>query len=586
MPTTLARHMKRHPWTTLFAAAFAARAVFVLQWMRTPLGRMPLLDAKSYETWAMDILAGHLVREKAFYQSPFYPYFLAVIYKILGHHHLPVLMMQAAVSAATGVLIGLIAKELFGERAGLAAGSLAAAYRPFIFQSALLHKETWGLLGLASFVFMALKAERRGRRSDFVWSGILLGFTALSRGNVLLLAPAAAAWWLWRRRKQAVPGVVACFLGLGAAVLPATIHNFMASRDLVLINYTGGFDFFVGNNPSANGLPSWPNAVSAEPAQEETDTARIAEAALGHPLKPSAVSRWWFMQGLRFIADSPGRALKLVWTKTRLYWNRYEAPDAYDVSFVSRTFWTLLRLPLLSFGLLVPLAALGLALRPREAGLLAALSLGYMGSALLFYVNDRYRLPQAVFLLPFCGAGLVGLLDAFRSRQWSGMFRPLACAVPAALIAYAPLPVPSISDAVSWGQLAYAEHDLGETAACLDDIDRALAIDPTSIGFAPVVAATKCQDAAGAGPDGDRRYAAFLRVYPDRAMLHNNHGVYLLKAGRKEEAVQELERATELDPHVADWFKNLAFAYAAVGRRDAARVAQRTAEDLSPRPKN
>ncbi|MEK7384288.1 MAG: hypothetical protein AAB262_13500, partial [Elusimicrobiota bacterium] len=56
------------------------------QWSLTPYHLHPQLDDQVHQWWALEILDGKILRELAFYQSPFYPYFSALVYKIFGLH--------------------------------------------------------------------------------------------------------------------------------------------------------------------------------------------------------------------------------------------------------------------------------------------------------------------------------------------------------------------------------------------------------------------------------------------------------------------------------------------------------------------
>ena len=77
-----------------------------------------------------------------------------------------------------------------------------------------------------------------------------------------------------------------------------------------------------------------------------------------------------------------------------------------------RRFTGVLRFPFLTFGIVAPLALLGIfATRNRwkELWILYGGVITYLAAALLFYVLARYRMPVVAFLIPFAGAGLVEL---------------------------------------------------------------------------------------------------------------------------------------------------------------------------------
>ena len=92
---------------------------------------------------------------------------------------------------------------------------------------------------------------------------------------------------------------------------------------------------------------------------------------------------------------------------------------------------------LLHFGILCPLAALGICLtwnRRKGVWLLCAMILGYAGSVALFYVFSRYRFPLVPMLILFAAAGLTSLRDAFREARWRALRAGVATAVVAAAV--------------------------------------------------------------------------------------------------------------------------------------------------------
>jgi len=340
----------------VFALAFALRAIFAVQWQATPYGDAPLLDAKAYDDWAQAIARGHLLRARAFYQSPLYPYLLGIIYKIFGHSYLNASFLNATLDAGTAAILSLISFTSFGRGAGIITGLLTALYAPMIFYTAPVMKEPLVLFLLSLFLFTALRALESGRIRDYAFAGIFLGLTALTRGNVLLLAPVLpAAAFMLRKRAAIVPAVL-YLITFCAAIAPAAIHNLVVSDDFVPITYSGGFNLYIGHSDYADGTNSYPPEVSTDPVQEELNAAWIAGQSAGHPLKPSDVSDYWRMKALDYVRHHPAREAELLGLKLLAFVNGAESFDNYDPVFIRKNFSTLLNLPLISFTLVLGLA--------------------------------------------------------------------------------------------------------------------------------------------------------------------------------------------------------------------------------------
>jgi len=73
----------RWPWL-LFSFAFVIKAVYVVQTADALFVRVPIMDARYYDQMAQDIARGNIMRDQAFFMGPLYPYFLALVYSMVG----------------------------------------------------------------------------------------------------------------------------------------------------------------------------------------------------------------------------------------------------------------------------------------------------------------------------------------------------------------------------------------------------------------------------------------------------------------------------------------------------------------------
>ncbi len=406
----------------VFAVAFLVRLLFIYQWhVTTPYGPNPVLDAAAYDFWARDILSGHWLRDEAFYQSPLYPYLLSLAYAVSGSNLLVASLFNALLGALSCAVLAQTAGQCFGKTAAIATGVLAAFYRPFIFYSAPAMKETLGILLLSLFLSFAVDAIERNRARSFFLGGLFLGLAALTRGNVLLLAPAFVVFAIARGRHAALKGCMFFLIASGLAIIPATFHNAVASHDFVLINYNGGFNLYIGNSPSASPTNTYPPGISTNPFKENFEVTKAAEAALGSPLRPSQVSNYWSRQAFDFILHNPAATLSNIVLRAILFWDDNEIRDNYDTDGFVEQYDTVLSWPLPGFLEIMFVAALSLGAvwrTQRSAASLLLLFAGvYMLSVLPFHITDRYRLPVTVFLLPLAGAALPCGIDIVHSLR-------------------------------------------------------------------------------------------------------------------------------------------------------------------------
>jgi tetratricopeptide (TPR) repeat protein len=419
--------MKRVPAVLLVILVVAGllRVGHWLQVRRQPFFGQLVMDSWEFDRWAVRIVQGDGLGRELFFQPPLYPYLLALIYLIAGHSYSAVYLLQILFGLAGIYALYRAGRLLFGESFGLAAAGLAALYSVFIFYDVQILKESLAV-GLASFLLWALAAARdKGRAAAWLGAGLLSGLIALLRENMLIALPVLALLVLrkgdaWGRRlRNAAALVGGCLLVL----LPVAVRNGIIGGAFLPTTFQGGVNFYIGNNPTANGWyqPIVPGKQT--PEYERREPIRVARQETGRPLTPVQSSRYWLGKGLRWARENPGAFIGLLAKKIGMFWEWYERPDTVDYYYVrSRSF--VLGLPLVEFGAVSLLALAGLWLRRRAWRTTSPawlFSLAWMASTVVFFLFSRYRVPVVPALLLFAAVPLVefgrGLKTGFTSKR-------------------------------------------------------------------------------------------------------------------------------------------------------------------------
>jgi 4-amino-4-deoxy-L-arabinose transferase-like glycosyltransferase len=437
----------------VFGIALAARGIYLWSVWDTPSVRYAMGDAEAYHERALAILAGNWLEDRAFYQDPLYPYFLAVWYALFGKGSPLVPCAQALLSSVSAVIVYWIGRAVFGTRSGSIAGLLAALYGPWLYYDALLLKVSLSLFLTTVAFALLLRADGREEAGESLsgpvplpWlaAGYFFGLTALTRGNYLLFAPVLLAWVWWGRGASARRAFATCAVaaGLALAILPVTVHNAVVSHDFVLITSQAGQNFYIGNHRGNHtGTYQTPPFQRPNPRHEQNDMRDEAERRAGRQLSPSERSRFWFREGLAEIAADPPHAARLLLTKLRLFTSDYEVADNYSFEYFRRELSAVLRLPLPSWGVVFPLALCGIffARRDRRALLLTLHVATYCVSLALFYMGSRYRMPVVPAVLVLAGEGGVQIAGALRARWWRRALPALLFLGVAWLLVYRPV---------------------------------------------------------------------------------------------------------------------------------------------------
>ena len=558
------------PALAIFSIALAVRLIHVWQLRRAPFFTLLMGDSKGYDEWAQRIAGGEWIGHDVFYQAPLYPYFLGVVYSLLGRSLLLVRVVQAFIGSFSCVLIALAARRFFSHRVGLVAGLMLALYAPAIFFDGLIQKSVldvffvclmiW-LVSIAALpAFPAFPARAvSASLPALIWfaMGLAVGGLGLTRENALVFVVVIALWSLARRVvdfKVRLKETAIFLAGLALVIAPVAIRNHVIDRGgggFYVTTSQFGPNLYIGNNARADGSYQSLRYGRGAPEYERQDATELAERAEGRRLTPSEVSSYWTNRAIGFISERPGAWLTLMAKKFALIWNRTEMVDTEDQA--SHADWSLpLRVlgPIGNFGILVPLALFGVIVtwsgRSKLAVLYAMLT-AYAASVIVFYVFARYRFPMVPFLILFGATGLTSLLELLRSRRLE-LSRHAIAALPSAAPVLTAVVVVAIF--VNWpivssaSMKAVTENNLGAAFQSEHQIDEAL-----------------------------EHYQRATELRPDYAPAYSNMGTALHEKGRLAEAASSAEHALQLQPDFPDAHYNLANVLLDQGKNDQA-VAQ------------
>ena len=466
----------------IFSAALVLRLLHVFFTVRhNPMAGDLALDAAIYDRWARAIVTGSGSVPTRLMQAPLYPWLMSAFYRLPVAPVTAVRVLQAVLGAGSCLLVYSITAGLFRSKtACIVAGASAALYLPFIFHEGVLVPATLILFLNLLLVYLLIPLERPPGTGRTFAAGIVLGLSVMAKPVALLLFPFAILHLIFasriasgraavgnevpaageadgnpeenansmdtdrgqshiaenrpvtRGRRGTATGIAAFSAGLLIAVSPLPIRNAVMTGGFIPLTTGGGINYYIGNNPRATGYYHPPQfkgeTLGATPGEQWRRMYSIASGETGREIKPSEISGFWFKRGLEYNLSEPGRWADLLWRKTLFFFNDYERANVESFNF-HRRFGGILGLPLLTFGIVAPLALMGIFLtreRWRRLWLLYGGISAYLLSALAFYVTARYRLPAVPLLLPFAGMGIVELVRLFRRRTGEAVLLTVA----------------------------------------------------------------------------------------------------------------------------------------------------------------
>lgn len=555
------RDLLKDRWFWLICAvALALRIWHVLHAQVSPTFWAPAVDPLWYHK-AGERIANGFYGPWPQFRAPLYPILLGWVYRFISNDLLWARILNIVLQTGTLVLLYHVAKSYFGSLAARIAGILFAVNGMLIFFSAEILSTSLEVLMalLAGWSTLALRKSLSYRQA--VICGIVWGLACITRPNFLLVAIPAILFALWSlKRPLAVNLRLVAIIGLAIPILPVTIANAVLGGEAVLIATQGGVNFWIGNNPQADGISSILPGADRFWTMEQAKA--LAETEAKRDLAPGALSDFYYAKGKHFLRENPGRAVQLMVRKAALFFNRFEVSNNKQISYYAAQTPGLTWLILLNFAVLLPLAALGFwAIAKGEARLLWALVLAYAASVIMFFVASRFRMPVVPWLCLLAGAGVAA---------WPGLAKSLkqiSIAVAGILLLLA-ISNPYGAQEAPIGAARYMD---GNAYLALDKLDSARACftsaleDPGTRANALLNLGVTEQRAKRL-TDAKRAYTILLREHPNSLPGLNNLGVVAEALKDTNGALDAYTRAFTLDSTFTDARENLAHLLLALGK--------------------
>jgi len=472
----------------LLAVALLWRVVFFLEMYASPYADNLTLDSQVYHEIALAAAAGEWSHGETFFQAPFYPWVLGVVYSLAGPSQTVVKLLQILLGVASCWLIFRIADRVFDRAVALVALAISAFYgMSLYFANEVLVVTVIVFLDLLGLDLL-IRAAGAGRKTLWTAAGFVFGLSAIARPTILPFVLVAGAWIVvtrWRSGKvrTALREAVLFAVGVALPIAPVTLHNYLADGDLVLVAANGGVNFFIGNNPQSDGITAAVPGTRGDRWGGHEDQVLIAREALGDPgATPREISDYWYDSAWRYIRVSPLEAVRHTLFKAFILINAHEVSNNRIIEFVTRHSWVY-SWATFKFWLVLPLALAGLVVggvwrHPKS--LLLIFFAVYSATVIPFFINARFRMPLVTVLIIFAASAVVAWFRWLRERPFDRRFGgvvvvSMAVALVGAVVVR-PLPALRAPDAQAFfneGEACRAHGDFvsatGWYQAALDD---------------------------------------------------------------------------------------------------------------------
>lgn len=245
-------------------------------------------------------------------------------------------VVQIVGDAASGVVIFLIATELFPVGVAIIAAMLCSFSPHFAYYSLMLGPDSLSILPILLAIYFIIRAIKRPRLVAIIVAGALVGLSCWLRSNALLLAPfLVIAFPLLFERGRRLRYSLALISGAVAMIAPVMIRNWMVFHHFIPLSIMAGLNLVVGiadyDKEDRFGMP-----------RGDADSALKDAEWYGRPdyadmfWRPDGIERDQarFGRGLAVVRSNPGWFLGVMLRRMEfmLRYNDFRQPDFYFIA--------------------------------------------------------------------------------------------------------------------------------------------------------------------------------------------------------------------------------------------------------------
>lgn len=293
-------------------------------------------------------------------KPPGYPLFLALIFYCLGIRLVPVLVIQALLSALSVLVVYMIGREISSSRAALIASALTAFYYPFWYRATTIMVETLLVFLTVLFLYCFILWYKKMSYPGAVLTGLFGAVAFLVRPIVL---PALAVFlvlaFVFKVRHNAVrfcAGTALMALAITVVLSPFAVRNYRHVKHFLITPTFGGYQFLLLYNPNNLSFPIYttdPGFINEDypgfKKYMEGDLKLDLPASASLILKEYEQDKVYGREAVRYMRANPGHFFRML---PRTFWNmwRFDYPAetlsgrADKLCGVSRAMYLFLRL--------------------------------------------------------------------------------------------------------------------------------------------------------------------------------------------------------------------------------------------------
>ena len=353
--------------------------------------------------WAAPFRGGGRVATA--FHLPLFPTVLAAFSLVGLDSETAHMVVGCALGAVTVALVGVIARRLAGDAAGLAAAGIAAVYPPLVMNDSVLLSESLTGPTIAACLLAALHLRERPGAGRALLLGALIGVAALNRSEAILLVLLLGVPAVLPARSVRLAALLC--LATALAIAPWVIRN--------AVTFDRSTFLTTGDGSVLRGA----NCDLAYRGQRTGDWDFRCLAGYRVARDESILAARWRDEALDYARDNLGRVPVVVAARIGRSFSLYPSPgrQVNELDFIEDRPRTLVWIGLAAYAAVVALSVAGIAALREHLDLvaivLAPVALVVLTSA-AGYGSWRFRQPAEVSFVVLAGIGLTWMMGRRR----------------------------------------------------------------------------------------------------------------------------------------------------------------------------
>ena len=243
----------KHPYVKIIFIALLLRILWAIA---VPV--IPIADSHAYDVFAQNLANGNGYgwgeNNLTSYWPPGTSFVYAIFYFIFGHHYLPIIIFNLALSAITIWATMSLAEAWFNLRIAIISGLILAFWPAQIQFTTVLASE----LLFTALVMIGLwlwQKETFTLRSRAIGVGVIIGMTSYVKPTALLIPFLLLFFRVIATREifKTCIATLVMLLIMALIIAPWSYRNSQLYGELTLISTNSGANLWMGNNPNSNG---------------------------------------------------------------------------------------------------------------------------------------------------------------------------------------------------------------------------------------------------------------------------------------------------------------------------------------------